>query len=194
MNFLLDSSDTLLIVDMQNDFIAGGSMAVAGSETLIDLVNSYIQVFKNKKRPIFASRDFHPANHISFISNGGQWPPHCVADTPGANFHPSLQLPEDTIIISKGTSADREGYSALEDTVLHSNLQQENISRVFVCGLATDYCVHASAKDLLLAGYAVVVLSDAIKAVNVQPGDGAKALKELTSMGAVITQFNNLEI
>lgn len=192
MKISRDSRDALLVVDMQNDFLPGGSLAVPGAETLIDQINDYIRIFNNAGLPVFASRDLHPADHVSFVTEGGQWPAHCVVDTIGANFHPDLKLPEDAIIISKGVSTEKDAYSALEETVLHELLQQRNITRVFVCGLATEYCVHASARDLLLAGYTVIVLADAIKAVNVHPGDGDKAIHELTSMGATVITKDSL--
>lgn len=185
MTFSLDTRDALLVVDMQNDFLPGGSLAVAGAETIIAQVNSYIQLFADARLPVFASRDYHPPHHISFRSEGGQWPPHCIAGSKGADFHPRLQLPGDAVIISKGTSSDKEAYSALDAPELRDRLQDLGTTRVFVCGLATDYCVHASARDLLLAGYSVVVLTDAIKAVDLQPGDGDRARKELTDMGAL---------
>lgn len=192
MDNQLQESDALLVIDMQNDFLPGGSLAVPGAETIIANVNMYIRIFREAGQPIFASRDYHPANHLSFQVNGGPWPIHCVAGTKGAEFHPDLQLPETAVIISTGTSADREGYSALEATPLDGQLKQNGIARVFVCGLATDYCVFASAKDLLQAGYRVVVLTDGIKAVDVQPGDGARAVQSLMKMGATSATLNIL--
>lgn len=194
---LMKISDTpnsaLLIVDMQNDFLPGGSLAVAGSEAIITVVNSYIHLFSKAALPIFASRDYHPPGHASFIDQGGQWPPHCVVDTPGVNFHPDILLPEHAVIISKGTDLNKDAYSALDATTLHDKLQQQKIDHLFVCGLATDYCVHATAKDLLNSRYSVTILTDAIKPVDIQPGDGDRALNELITLGATVTQFNTLE-
>jgi nicotinamidase/pyrazinamidase len=192
MKISLDVHDALLVVDMQNDFLPGGSLAVSGSDAIISVVNSYIQSFSEARLPIFASRDYHPDDHISFLENGGTWPPHCVAGSKGSEFHPELQLPKDTVIISKGTSSKAEAYSALDSTALSQQLQDRGIERVFVCGLATDYCVHASAMDLLNADFSVLVLIDAVKAVNVQPGDGVRALKELTDRGAIAITKDNL--
>lgn len=183
----LSSGDALLVVDMQNDFLPGGSLAVPGSETILRPVNDAIQLFMNEGLPIIASRDYHPADHISFRPNGGEWPPHCVAGSPGAYFHPEMVLPESAIVISKGTSTDREAYSALDSTPLSAILQEKAITRLFVCGLATDYCVLASAKDLLASGYRVVLLTNAIRAVDIQPGDGDRAIQSLMAMGATTT-------
>lgn len=194
MTFSLDSHDALLVVDMQNDFLSGGSLAVNGAETIIALVNSYIRLFTGSRLPVFASRDYHPPHHISFQTEGGPWPPHCIAGSTGAEFHPRLQLPDDAVIISKGTSRDKEAYSAFAATGLNERLQALGTARVFICGLATDYCVHASARDLLLAGYTVIILTDAIKAVDVQPGDGDRARKELTDMGALEICLHDLAL
>jgi nicotinamidase/pyrazinamidase len=191
MKISLDVHDALLVVDMQNDFLPGGSLAVSGSDAIISIVNSYIQDFITAGLPVFASRDFHPVDHISFQHSGGTWPLHCVANSKGAEFHPDLQLPEKAIIISKGTNKDAEAYSALDATRLNHHLQKDGIKRVFVCGLATDYCVYASALDLLKADFTVFVLRDAVKAVDVQPGDGDRALKELTDRGAIAITRDN---
>lgn len=184
MQTALQPDDALLLVDIQNDFLPGGSLAVPDSAAIIPLVNSCIELFTARGLPVFASRDYHPADHISFVANGGQWPPHCVAGTSGAEFHPDLQLPESVIIISKGTDAEREAYSALDSTPLTQMLEEMLIERLFVCGLATDYCVFASAKDLLAAGFLVTIITDCLRAVNVQEGDGDRALQSLVKLGA----------
>lgn len=182
----------MLVVDMQNDFLPGGSLAVPDSAAIIPRVNSSIELFSGKGLPVFASRDYHPANHLSFVANGGQWPSHCVAGTKGAKFHPDLQLPDSVIIISKGTDAEREAYSALDSTPFREMLEEMAIERIFVCGLATDYCVLASAKDLLAEGYPVALITDAMRAVDVQSGDGDRALQSLIELGATATTFHEL--
>lgn len=184
MTHQLTLGDALLVVDMQNDFMAGGSLAVPAAEQIIDPVNDCIGAFLGAGLPIFASRDYHPADHLSFTGEGGPWPPHCVAGSWGAEFNGDLILPAGATVISKATARDVEAYSAMDGTELPALLARQGIRRVFVCGLATDYCVLASARDLLTAGYAVVVLRDGVKAVDVQPGDGDKALAELTRLGA----------
>lgn len=180
----LHPGDALLVVDMQNDFVEGGSLAVAGSLQIIAPVNRLIGLFDQAGLPIFASRDFHPSDHISFHAQGGPWPPHCIAGTSGAQWHPDLHLPARTFIVSKATTTDREAYSALDHTGLDSLLHREKIKRVYLCGLATDYCVLASARDLLAAGFTVLVVTDAIKAVDVVAGDGERAIATLTAAGA----------
>jgi nicotinamidase/pyrazinamidase len=194
MTISLARHDALLVVDMQNDFLPGGSLAVAGAETIIEQVNGYMQLFADAGLPVFASRDYHPPHHLSFQAEGGPWPPHCVAGSTGADFHPGLRLPDDAVIISKGTSRDKEAYSALDAPELRERLRELGTTRVFVCGVATDYCVHASARDLLLAGYSVVVLTDAVKAVDIQPCDGDRAKKELTEMGALKMRRGDLNV
>ena len=179
--------DALLVVDMQNDFHAGGSLSVPDAEAIIAPVNSYLELFARAGLPIYASRDYHPADHTSFVANGGQWPAHCVAGSNGAEFHPGMVLPPGTIIISKGCDSAREAYSAMDSTPLTDELKRQGVRQVFVCGLATDYCVFASARDLLAAGYQVVVLTDAIRGVDVQPGDSDRALAALAERGATLT-------
>lgn len=193
MDIKISDHDALLVVDMQNDFLPGGSLAVSGSDMIIPVINSYLDTFTKAGQPIFASRDYHPANHMSFVAQQGQWPPHCVAGTSGAEFHPALHFSDNTIIISKGTAQDKEAYSALESTGLASMLHDHDIRRVFVCGVATDYCVHASAKDLLTEKFEVILLTDAIKAVDLVAGDGDKAITELKALGATQITFNNLK-
>jgi len=193
MRIQLQHGDALLVADIQYDFLPGGSLGVPGSDAIIATVNAYIQLFVEAKLPVVASRDYHPENHISFRDQGGPWPVHCVAGSKGAEFHADLRLPASTIIISKGTSSEREAYSALDSTPLKALLREKAIKRVFVCGIATDYCVLASAKDLLQAGYRVVLLTDAVKAIDLQAGDGDKAIQTLTALGATTITLHNLQ-
>jgi len=188
----LQPGDALLVVDMQNDFLPGGSLAVNDSATIIPYVNSSIKLFTDKALPVFASRDYHPANHLSFVANGGQWPSHCVAGSWGAAFHPGLQLPDSVIVISKGTDPGREAYSALDSTPLTAMLEKMAIKRIFLCGLTTDYCVFYSTRDLLKAAYPVFLITDGMRAVDVQPGDGDRALQSLMELGAIATTVNEL--
>ena len=134
-----------------------------------------------------ASRDWHPADHVSFLAQGGPWPVHCQAGTPGAEFHPALETGRIDRVFSKGTAAAREAYSAFDDTGLADWLRERGIERLYVAGLATDYCVRASVLDALREGFRVVVLEDAIGAVNVQPGDGERALAEMRAAGASVS-------
>ena len=189
----LTTEDALLIVDVQNDFLPGGSLAVPDSDQIIEPVNRCIAIFKELGLPIYASRDYHPADHISFVDQGGDWPPHCVAGTRGVDFSSALDLPENAEIISKATRQDKDAYSALDGTGLPEKLNQAKVRRVFVCGLATDYCVAASARDLLKEQLEVVILSDGVRGVNIQPGDSDRAREELTRLGALETSVDQLE-
>jgi nicotinamidase/pyrazinamidase len=181
----VQSGDALLVVHVQRDFLPGGALAVTHGDRVVPVLNQYIEVFQGKGLSIFASRDWHPANHCSFLTQGGPWPPHCVQGSPGAQFAPNLNLPRDTVIISSATRQEREAYSGFEDTDLHDRLQALGIERLFVGGLATDYCVLATVKDGLSLGYKVFLLEDAVHAVNVHPDDGKKAWKEMLRLGAV---------
>jgi nicotinate phosphoribosyltransferase len=174
--------DALLIVDVQNDFLPGGSLAVPQGDDVVPALNHYSSAFRIRHLPIFASRDWHPSNHCSFTEQGGPWPPHCVAETDGAQFASGLDLSE-AVIISKATEPESDAYSAFENTDLDQRLKQAGVKRLFVGGLATDYCVLNSVRDLVRLKYSVVLLEDAIRAVNVQPGDGPKAIEEMLALG-----------
>jgi nicotinamidase/pyrazinamidase len=176
--------DALLVVDVQRDFLPGGSLAVAGGDAVIAPLNAWIACFAARHLPVYASRDWHPADHVSFAAQGGPWPPHCVAQSPGAAFAGALQLPADVCIVSKGSLAEKDAYSAFEGTDLQRRLQTQGVRRLFVGGLATDYCVLSTVLDALALGYEVLVLGDAIAAVNVHPGDGDRALDRMRQAGA----------
>lgn len=176
--------DALVAVDVQNDFFSGGNLAVKGAEEILPVMNRYIDIFQSKGLPIYTTRDWHPEGHCSFKEQGGPWPVHCLAGTKGAQFHPDLHFPESTVVISTATEVEKEAYSGFEGTDMHDRLQAEGIRRLFIGGLATDYCVFNTVKDGLKYGYEVFLLTDAIRAVNVDPGDGKKAMHEMTGMGA----------
>jgi nicotinamidase/pyrazinamidase len=184
--------DCLLIVDMQNDFMPWGSLPVPDADKIIPVLNSYIEIFSKKGLPVFASRDWHPPNHCSFKENGGKWPSHCVQHTEGAEFAKGLILPKETVVISKATTPEKEAYSALQDTELADLLRQNHINRCFVGGVATEYCVLSTVLDLLDLGYETYVLKDAIKAVNINPGDEEKALEEMRKKGALFITKESL--
>jgi nicotinamidase/pyrazinamidase len=181
----LKKGDALVIVDVQNDFLPGGSLAVQGGEKIIAPLNRYIEAAQAKGLPIFATRDWHPPSHCSFKEQGGIWPPHCVANSEGAQFSSELNSPRSTLVISKGTELEKDAYSGFEGTDLDERLRSAGISRVLIGGLATDYCVLNTVKDAIKQGYDVLLLQDAIEAVNVQPKDGEKAIDEMTSLGAI---------
>jgi len=191
-NITLQKGDALLIVDIQYDFLPGGSLGVPDGDRVIPVLNKYIKRFQNADMPVYASRDWHPADHSSFKQQGGPWPPHCVAGTPGAEFDSRLELPENAVIISKATRIDKEAYSSLDDTGLDQKLKQQSIKRLFIGGLATDYCVLNTVKDGLALGYDVFVLLDGSMAINVQPGDERNAIDEMKSLGAIEITFDRV--
>ncbi len=181
-----DQGDALVVVDVQNDFLPGGSLAVPRGDEVIPVLNHYLAAFLLRGLPIFATRDWHPPNHCSFQPYGGPWPPHCVAGSEGAALAPALELPASTVLITlKGTQPEKDAYSAFDGTDLDARLRAQGVGRLFVGGLATDYCVLCTVKDGLKAGYAVVLLQDAIRAVNVRPGDGERAEAEMIRLGAI---------
>ena len=178
------SGDALVIVDVQNDFLPGGSLAVPRGDEVVPVLNRYLQIFAAHKLPIYATRDWHPVLHCSVREQGGIWPPHCVADTHGAQFAAALQLPSSAVIISKAATVEHDAYSGFQDTDLDTRLYSANIRRLFIGGLATDYCVLNTVRDALGLGYKVLLLTDAIRAVDVQPGDGLLAEEEMVKLGA----------
>lgn len=175
----------LVIVDLQNDFCPGGSLAVPDGDKIVPVVNRLINTFKEAGLPIIATRDWHPADHCSFQEQGGPWPPHCIQDTKGAEFHPDFKLPSEATVISKASSKEKDAYSGFDGTDLAPHLRQDGVDTIVVCGLATDYCVKATALDGLEEGFNVTVLEDAIRGVNVKPDDSEKALAEMKTGGAV---------
>jgi nicotinamidase/pyrazinamidase len=178
--------DALLVVDVQNDFLPGGSLAVQQGDEVVPVLNRCLALFSKKELPIYASRDWHPVNHCSFHAQGGPWPPHCIADTHGAEFATDLDLPADAVIISKADTPEKDAYSAFGDTDLGLCLKAVDVRRLFVGGLATDYCVLNTVKDALALGYGVVLLADAVRAVEAKPGDGEKAMMEMRALGAQV--------
>ena len=176
--------DALLIVDVQNDFLPGGSLAVSHGDAVVPVLNRMIDVFMAQGLPVVATRDWHPQAHCSFGEQGGPWPPHCVAGTQGAAFAAALRLPADAVVISKATTPDKDAYSGFEGADLDQRLRGVGVRRLFVGGLATDYCVLNTVRDALRLGYDVCLLSDAIRAVDVQSGDGQRAEAEMLGLGA----------
>ncbi len=180
----LARGDALVVIDVQNDFVPGGSLAVPLGDEVVPVLNRYIAAFSAAALPVVATRDWHPADHCSFTARGGPWPVHCVAGTHGAEFVRGLALPATATLISKDTDRDRNTYSGFADTDLAQRLRAMGARRLFVGGLATDYCVLNTVKDALALGFEVRLLTDAIRAVDVQPGDGAKAQAEMIRLGA----------
>jgi nicotinamidase/pyrazinamidase len=179
----------LLIVDVQNDFCPGGALAVPAGDQVVPVLNVYAQKFAGSGHPVFASRDWHPEITKHFTAEGGPWPPHCIADTRGAAFHPALKLPAGTSVLTKGTNPEDDGYSAFEAADergggLQDVLKKSDVASLYVGGLATEYCVRASVMDGLRSGLDVVVLLDAVRGIDVQEGDVARALDEMLRAGA----------
>lgn len=183
------SDRALLIVDVQNDFCPGGALPVPDGDRVVPVLNAYARKFAAIEAPIFASRDWHPEVTRHFKAQGGPWPPHCVAGSRGAAFHSDLDLPPGAAVLTKGTNPEDDGYSAFEAVDSERNslaqaLKTDAVSTLFVGGLATEYCVRASVLDGLNAGLDVVVLLDAVRGIDVQEGDVARALDEMLRAGA----------
>lgn len=189
---MLRNGDALIVVDVQNDFLPGGSLGVPLGDAVIAPLNRCIQACEQQGLPVFATRDWHPPDHCSFRSQGGIWPPHCVAGTPGAGFPARLSLPPNVRIISKATTAGADAYSGFQGTDLAAQLAEAGCARVLIGGLATDYCVRATALDARAAGLEVVVIEDAVQAVNVRPGDGQLALTDMRDSGAQLISAEQL--
>ena len=182
---VLGKGDALLIVDLQNDFLPGGSLGVPQGDRVIAPVNALIDLYRGRGLPVYASRDWHPGDHCSFSEQGGPWPPHCVAGTGGAAFSVDLRLPDDAIIVSKAGTQAQDAYSAFNGTGLAHAMRAGGISRVAACGLATDYCVLNTVLDGIDAGFELLLVHEAIRAVELKPGDGDKAIARMLTQGAV---------
>jgi nicotinamidase/pyrazinamidase len=180
--------DALVVVDVQTDFLPGGALAVASGDRIFAPIDALAPRF----RRVYATRDWHPPDHSSYAQHGGPWPVHCVAGTRGAAFDQRLDLKNIDVVIDKGVDRATDGYSGFAATQLANDLRIHGIKRVFVCGLATDYCVKATALDAHSAGFATVVVADASAAVDVQPGDEAKALEELRAAGIAVVQSGDI--
>ncbi len=179
----------LLVVDVQNDFCSGGALEVRGGDRVVQPLNSMIARAAARHEAVYATRDWHPPDTHHFKAYGGTWPVHCVAGTSGARFHPDLKLPEEATVVTTGDTRDSEGYSAFEGHTpegrqLADDLHRHGIRRLIVGGLATDYCVRHSVLDALGEGFGVVLLTDAVAAVNLDPADGDRALDEMKRAGA----------
>ena len=184
-------ASALLIVDVQNDFCPGGALEVPRGDRVVPALNRLVDRLEPQGVPIYASRDWHPAESRHFRPHGGIWPVHCVANTPGAAFRADLRLPREVIVVSKGQQPDSHGYSAFEGQTpagerLGDDLRRRGVTHLYVGGLATDYCVRHSVLDALKSGLRVTLLTDAIAGVDVQPFESARALDEMTRAGATL--------
>lgn len=178
----LREGDALVLVDVQNDFLPGGSLAVSRGDAILPKLDAYLALARAARIPVFATRDFHPPNHCSFRERNGPWPPHCVEGTPGAELSPSLHLPEGSRIIDKGSDPERDAYSGFDGTDLDASLRELGIERIFVGGLATEYCVLETVRDARALGYEVVLLEDATMAI--EDRDGERAMETMRALGA----------
>jgi nicotinamidase/pyrazinamidase len=181
----------LIVVDVQNDFCPGGSLAVAEGNKVVAPLNKLMKDFLDRGEPVYKTRDWHPEKTKHFAVYGGTWPIHCVQNTPGADFHPDLLDDPRITVISKGFDERADGYSGFDGTQLAQLLRDENVKEVWVGGLATDYCVKQTVIDGIRNGFKVKALADAMRAVNVNPDDGQKAIEEMKEAGAEIVGDQN---
>ena len=176
----------LIVVDVQNDFCPGGTLAVPHGDEVVEPLNRAIDEFLERGEPVYKSRDWHPPTTKHFAAYGGVWPVHCVQNTKGAEFHSALRDDPRINVISKGLG-DTNCYSAFDETDLLAQLHQQNVEEVVVGGLATDYCVKSTVLDALKHGFKVKALRNAMRAVDLQPGDGERAIEEMRAAGAEIS-------
>lgn len=193
MKIRFRNKDALIIVDVQKDFCPGGALAVPQGDEVVPVLNTYIEIFKKHDVMVVATRDWHPVNHTSFKDYGGIWPPHCVQNTEGASFHPDLKLPPDVVIISKADTPEKEAYSGFDGTNLEKILKSKGIQRLFIGGLATDYCVRATVLDAIRHGFFTFLLMDAVRGVNINPEDSERAIIEMLEKGAVGLTLQDLK-
>lgn len=182
---MAEPKQALIVVDVQNDFCPGGALAVDKGDEVVAPLNQLIDKFLQRGEPVYKSRDWHPATTKHFAKYGGTWPVHCVQNTRGAEFHPALRDDPRIVVISKGLG-DTDCYSAFDETDLAAQLHQQGIEEVLVGGLATDYCVKNTVLDALKHGFKVKAVKNAMRAVNLQPDDGERALEEMRTAGAEI--------
>lgn len=192
MAITIQRGDALVVVDVQNDFLPGGALPVPEGDRVIAPLNRAIELFRRRGLPVFFTRDWHPPEHCSFREQGGPWPPHCIAESHGARFAASLDVPPEASVISKAATTEKDAYSGFEGTDLEKRLRDGQVGRIAVGGLATDYCVLNTVRDGLRLGFKVLLLEDAVRAVNVQAEDGSRALAEMRLLGAEIITSESL--
>jgi nicotinamidase/pyrazinamidase len=175
-------AEALVVVDFQNDFTPGGALGVPDGDAIAKRVNELAS--DDRFDLVVATRDWHPPDHGSFIEQGGIWPVHCVQGTPGAELYPGLDQSHVDVVVDKGQPRDTEGYSAFQETTLESLLRERGIDAITVVGLATDYCVKNTVLDARRLGLDVHVDESAIRAVDLEPGDGQRAIEQMRSAGA----------
>src|SRR5690349_18996429 len=172
----------LLIIDFQNDFTSGGALEVPHGDEIAEPVKRLADRFEL----VFATRDWHPPDHASFETQGGPWPVHCVQGSPGAEFHPAMEHVRVSATVDVGRGREDQGYSGFEKSDLARILGEHDVDQVYVCGLATDYCVRASTIDARAEGFDVSVVEDAVRGVEVRDGDSRRAFEDMRRAGAKV--------
>jgi nicotinamidase/pyrazinamidase len=177
--------EALLVIDFQNDFVPGGALPVPAGDAIATRVRELID--SGRFDLVVATRDWHPADHASFAAQGGPWPPHCVQGSPGAELHESLDRSKIDHVVDVGSGQSDEGYSGFEKSDLAEILHHHGIDKVTVVGLATDYCVRATALDALKEGFEVTVDREGVRGIDVSPGDSERALEEIRVAGGAVS-------
>ena len=188
-----NTKQALIVVDVQNDFCPGGTLAVPHGDEVVKPLNELIDKFLERGDPVYKSRDWHPRTTRHFAAYGGTWPVHCVQNTHGAAFHPALRDDPRIKVISKGMG-EADGYSAFDETELGSELKKAGIHELIVGGLATDYCVKNTVLDALRRGFKVKAVENAMRPVELQPGDGERAIEEMRAAGAEIVTTDSTDM
>lgn len=191
-HFTPEAGDALLIIDVQNDFLPAGALGIDHADQIIAPLNQAIEAFEKNHQLIIFSRDWHPENHSSFSEYAGPWPRHCVKNTHGAAFSKSIDWPSQALVVSKARKSEQDAYSAFQGTYLAEQLQQYQIKRLLIGGLATDYCVLYTTLDAVKAGFQCYLLEDAVSAVNVNETDGAQAIEKMATAG--VTLINSAQL
>ena len=186
------SKQALIVVDVQNDFCPGGALAVAHGDEVVEPLNELIDEFLEHGDPVYKSRDWHPPTTKHFEKYGGTWPVHCVQNTKGAEFHPALRDDPRIKVISKGLG-DKDCYSAFDETDLAAQLHEQGVEEVLVGGLATDYCVKSTVIAAIDNGFKVKALENAMRGVELQPGDSERAIEEMRAAGAEIVSTDSTD-
>jgi len=189
----------LLVVDVQNDFCPSGALGVPGGDEVVPVLNKYIELFRKKGLPVYFTRDLHPPVTVHFKAYGGTWPPHCVEGTAGADFHPDLKVPEGAVVMVKGDDPNEDSYSAFSGhddigRTLSDVLKADGVTHFYIGGLATDYCVRESSLDAFREGFEVTVLVDAVKGVDLTPGDSERALEMIKGKGAQFATLKDIDL
>ncbi len=192
MKVAITRNSALVVVDVQRDFMPGGALPVPKGDLVIGPINTLIARFKIKGLPVIFTRDWHPPDHISFQERGGPWPPHCIKNTKGAEFHPDMEIPEGAIIVSKATERDKEAYSGFQGTNLNDILREKGIKRIFLGGVATEYCVKATVLDALNLGYEVIVVEEAIKGIS--EDEEVKARDSMLDEGSIFAALSEIKM